>query len=96
MEPTKPFEPTKPPKGARNTESLRGARKTRRKDKKRFGHTDYRKTGMVIETLAKMTSPTVGLLDLTGKIVKRSREAYEEEQAKKEKAAREKLGRGRA
>ena len=81
------MEPTKPP---------RGARKMRRKDKKRFGHTDYRKTGMIIETLAKMTSPTVSFLDLTGKIIKRSGEAYEEEQAKKEKAAREKLGRGKA
>ena len=70
------MEPTKPP---------RAARKTRRKDKKRFGHTDYRKTGMIIETLAKMTSPTVSFLDLTGKIVKRSREAYEEEQEKKKK-----------
>ena len=74
----------------------RGARKARRKHKKRTGHTDYRTTGLVIETLAKMTSPTVGLLDLTGKIVKRSREAYEEQQVKKEKAARAKLGRNRA
>tara|TARA_R100001230_G_C5531395_1_gene65223 strand:- start:233 stop:478 length:246 start_codon:yes stop_codon:yes gene_type:complete len=81
------MEPSKPSKGAR---------KTRRKDKKRFGHTDYRKMGMVIETLVKMTSPTISFLDLTGKIMKRSREAYEEEQAKKEKAAREKLGRNRA
>ena len=38
-------------------------------DKKRTGHTDYRTTGMVLETLAKMTSPTVSFLDLTGKIV---------------------------
>ncbi len=57
-------------------------------DKKRTGHTDYRTTGLVIETLAKMTSPKVSFLDLTGKIVKRSREAYEEQQVKKEKAAR--------
>ena len=65
-------------------------------DKKRTGHTDYRTTGMVLETLAKMTSPTVSFLDLTGKIVKRSREAHEEQQMKKEKAARAKLGRNKA
>ncbi len=64
--------------------------------KARTGHTDYRTTGMVLETLAKMTSPKVSFLDLTGKIVKRSREAYEEQQAKKEKAARAKLGRNKA
>ena len=43
-----------------------------------------------------MTSPTVSFLDLTGKIVKRSREAHEEQQMKKEKAARAKLGRNKA
>tara|TARA_R100000697_G_scaffold80025_1_gene92155 strand:- start:630 stop:824 length:195 start_codon:yes stop_codon:yes gene_type:complete len=59
-------------------------------DKKRTGHTDYRTTGMVLETLAKMTSPTVSLLDLTGKIVKRSREAYQENIPKNATKVREK------